>query len=153
MRSRVLVMIAAATIACSAVAFFVERAVGQEEHLGPTMTQILQARVSLNVQNAKPVEVWDAAFKACAEAAVKAGAEGFTAAPDLAPEYPAAAHQEWRITLSVKDMRVGDLLRLLGAILGCDVYVKGQREIALAAPATREQRGVLAIAPLSANDY
>jgi len=153
MRRRAAVIIVAALIACSAGAFVLSRVAGAEEQVTPTMTQILQARVSVKVENATAVQLWDAVFKACGDAAVRLGATTFKAAPGIAPEYVGEVSKDWRISLSVNNIRVGDLLRLVAAAYGCDVYIKGQREIALVPPETREQQGVVTIAPLSANDY
>jgi hypothetical protein len=153
MSRRAAVIIIAALVACSAGAFVLSRVAGAEEQVTPTMTEILQARVSVKVENATAVQLWDAVFKASGDAAVKLGASSFKASPGIAPEYIPTINKDWRVTLTVNNIRVGDLLRLVAAVYGCDVYVKGQREIALVPPETREQQGVVTIPPLSANDY
>lgn len=145
-------VVAACLIACSAMAFLAGRAAGQEQAV-PTMTEILQQRVSVSVQDAATLQLWDAVSRVCAEAAHKAGADSLTLAPGVAPEYVGAISKDWRVSLSLTNIRVGDLLRVTAALYGCDVYVKGQREIAMAAPETREMKGVQSIPPLTANDY
>jgi len=144
-------MVLAAFFAGAAVTLLLVQAAGQEE-VSPTITEVLQKRVSINVEDGTPVEVWDAAFRAWSQAALSMGGMTFKGSPGMSPEYRGERNR--RVTLVVEDIRVGDLMRLVAALNGCDVYITGQREIVMAATdSEREVKGVQLLPPLSAADY
>lgn len=148
MKKTAFLIVTGAVTAGLAGAFLVGKAAGQEEQVSPTITELFQQPVSVNVQNADWGKFTLAVSLAGAEAAGKLGVK------QVGVDWAAGpGDRKWQITLSVQDVRLGDLLRAVAALGKGDVYVKGPNQLVLAAPQARASRGVQDIPPLHSSDY
>jgi len=151
-------LLAVLLIAWTAGALWVGRALAEEGSGANVMTTILQKRVSINAQNVMRSELRNAACEILEAAAPRPVGSGKVFGFATLMTVPRGVHpKNERFSLAAENVRAGDMIRAVAALMGGDVYVTGERELALAgpdsAPENRELYHLSELTSLKAGDY
>jgi len=151
-------LLAVLLIAWTAGALWVGRALAAEGSGANVMTTILQKRVSINAQNVMRGQLGRAAADVLSAAAPEPVGGGSVFKFVVLLSVPRGVHpKNERFSVAAENVRAGDMIRAVAALLGGDVYVTGERELVLAGPDSGSENIELyhlsELTPLKARDY